>query len=69
MHVPIFKQIAPLLACVERCKVGDFVCKKAGIEWERESSGEVRYLHPLPRGWRAGSLEVAALETIFREIT
>jgi hypothetical protein len=42
--VPIFKQIASLLACVERCKVGDFVCKKAGIEWERESSGEVRYL-------------------------
>jgi hypothetical protein len=42
--VPIFKQIALLLGWVERWKVGDFVCKKVGIEWEWESSGELRYL-------------------------
>ena len=44
MCVPIFKQIASLLAWVERWKVRDFVCKKVGIEWDWELSGELRYL-------------------------
>ena len=43
MCVPIFKQIASLLAWVERWKVRDFVCKKVGIEWDWELSGELRY--------------------------
>ena len=42
MCVPIFKQISSLLAWVERWKVGDFVCKKVGIEYvgnERPATG------------------------------
>jgi hypothetical protein len=43
MCVPIFKQIDILLALVQKWKVCDFVCKKVGIMWEREWSGELRY--------------------------
>jgi hypothetical protein len=61
MCVPIFKQIASLLAWVERWKVGDFVCKKVGIEWDWELSGELRYSSPTNRGRRPGTC--AAAET------
>jgi hypothetical protein len=53
MCVPIFKQIASLLAWVERWKVRDFVCKKVGIEWDWELSGELRYVFPVEKPARS----------------
>jgi hypothetical protein len=47
--MPIFKQIALLLGWVERWKVGDFVCKKVGIEWGTTLyRGEGRSWHSQP---------------------
>jgi hypothetical protein len=41
--VPIFKQIASLLALVQKVKVCDFVCKKVGIMWEQECNRDDGY--------------------------